>query len=277
MNLEDKSIEELDALLADPSLLEQAQEPPVEAPPPTPEPPPAPEPEAAPPAEPAPVEPPPTEDKDPIKDLLDQWDGERQSWEAEKKAMAAKFDLGQAHSSRLAGKIGHLEKLLKQRAEAAQASPDPEDGEQSSATVTRLERLEGELRKRDRDMAIAAEVQAIKRPETDALSAEIAEAAEAFKDDWSAALDTEDPESARLMTRRVLNAIVAEAERIKTTKERAARVERRAATVAEIRQAKQAVASSGVSAPATEIKPKSLDEMTSDELSQLLRSMTSGG
>jgi hypothetical protein len=260
-SLATKSIEELDAILRDPTLLEPS-EPAPEKEPETVVSEPIPEPEKEP---------------DPIEPEIDVAAERQAIWESEKKAMEAQLDLQRAHASRLAGEIGHLRKAaMAPRTEPARSESYEEPVPVDHETRSRLDKLESELRKRDKDIAIASAVGQLNRPEYKEMEAEFKEAMQKFGQDWTDALDTEDPETARLMATRVANAVIAEAEKIKTLKERTSRLEKKAASVSEIEKAKKksAISSSG-SAPAAP-QPKRYEDMTPGELDTLLKGMTSG-
>jgi hypothetical protein len=241
-----------------------------------PEPPPAEEPAQEAVEEPTPTEEAPQEVEDKeqsyMKEILDQW-------QLEKKALEAKLDLAQAHASRLAGEIGYLKKHSGVRSEPMR--PDTESLEEPTTsdgeTLSRLERIESEIRRRDREAAIAAEVASMRGPDHEKMAEEIKVTAEKYAPDWQAALETEDPEAARLMVRRVLNAVLAEAEILRSTKEREARQIQKAEQMASQKEAKKkAVPSASGSTPPPKPKPKTIEEMSDKELEEAMKEVTKG-
>ena len=219
------------------------------------------------------VEEPPAEPAEPEVDPIQDF---RQQWDAERRALEAKIELQMAHNSRLAGELGFLKNQPPPRPEPDR--PDAFDGQpdpRADEALSRLDKLEADVRNRNRWDGINQEIAVVRQLDLDAIKDDLPIAAQKFQSDIQILQDTVDPEAARLMTRRVLNAVIAEAERMKDGRDRQARIEKRAATVTDMAKVKKigTISASG-GTPAPPSKAKATSEMSVKELDSLLKEMT---
>lgn len=258
-DLNDKSLEELEAMLT--------TTPPVEEAPADPEPA-AEEPPAEAPAEEAPAEPEaPSEDPEDLSGI------EAKIRAADEARRDAEFEKLKAHNSRLAGQIGDLMQKLRTRTEPY--TPEPVDDERVASLQAKLQEIEQTQKAEAKERAIAQEVASLReRPDFVSLSPDLVKAAaEKYADAWTAALDEVDPDVARLNVRSVMLGVAAEAQRMKLEQLRGQAQEKKAEQTRRLSEAKRnaAVSASGSTPPARP-KPTPLAEKSLEELEQMLRS-----
>lgn len=189
---------------------------------------------------------------------------EREKWNAEKALLSA-------HSSRLAGEVGFLRKEL----EAVRQRPTEPYQPESPEDENRLVRMERELQA-ERTARIRSEVaQAVKEsiagldaPDLNVVQAEISLVAPKYREQFTAALESQDPALARQIAEAVGRSVIADAKELAWTNRRKALEEKKAAQADAMRARKKAAAVSGGGAasaarPATQ---KSYEEMTQAEL-----------
>lgn len=203
----------------------------------------------------------------------------------------AKLAKQEAHSARLAGELGHIKNLIRGQQPRRRAEPSISDelatdldefgdGQARSALEERLQRLEDQMARSAISAAIGeviAELDA--RPDVPEYLKEIAVIAPRYKDDMDSAYSAPDVDSARKLARAAVLGMIAdakeaswqarheEAERKRTETDAALRVKKRAA----------GLPSSSAPAPKTQRKPRTVDDLTDDQLDDLIDSRLRAG
>lgn len=194
---------------------------------------------------------------------------ESQKLKLERDRLAAELELQKAHGSRLAARIGNLEKQRQAQKPVDGDLAPAYDDDRLVQIQSRLDALDEQKQAEAKAAAIHEEVAAFKsRPELAKLTPdEMAEAAKKYADDWSAALDAPDPTTARLLSRAVLGLVAAEA-----SGARLARLEdearQRSTDERSKLRAKKLAAAPPESAPvaAKAVRAKSVSQMTDAEV-----------
>jgi hypothetical protein len=188
----------------------------------------------------------------------------------ERERLQAALALQQAHSSRLAGEIGHLRKQL----EAIPKASEPFEP-QSPEEMDRLSRLEqafsdSEARRGRIEVAQAVESAISVLDVADVvgpIQAEISQVAPKYKEQFEAARQVTDPGLARQMADAIGRSVIADAKELAWTNRRKTLLEKQAAQAKDLVARKKAATVSGSGTTSTSRPaPKTYDQMTSEEL-----------
>ena len=184
----------------------------------------------------------------------------------------------EAHNSRLAGQIGHLQNQIKDHSPES-IRPDADFGAVDTDRISRLEQRLMESEKQhnseSRDRAILEEVT---RAETEVKGLDptaIQDAIKTYEEDWQTALTAGDVSTARLMARAVLGNVVADARTLKWEQDRLSAEKMAVESRGKLATAK-AEAASSASGSTSQIesrsRPKSVDDLSEDELDKFIDS-----
>lgn len=206
----------------------------------------------------------------------------------ERERMRAEFELEkaklQAHNSRLAARLGNLEKKS-----AQPSAPDPYEADASE--VDRFSRLEKRVEEQEQERQAEARGRAIQegvgevrgRPDFAAFFSDpsnltyIQKAGEKFASDWQEALDAPDATTARLLAKAVTASVVAEARALQQEAFRSSAKSRSAEQISKLRGEKRAQApAASVPSAVARPKAKTLDEMSDDEIERLADAAAAG-
>jgi hypothetical protein len=186
-----------------------------------------------------------------------------EQYRIEHEKLQAQLELQRAHASRLAGEIGHLRRQV--------TAPEPDGAEgynQDPDLAQRFDRLESRINSDAIASAIAQEVQALQSPEVKALhdGGWLAKAAAPYEQDWKAATEASDANTARLLARAVARSTVADAKALQFQALREQAQTKAADQAAKLRERKIAAgATSTTPATAARPKPKTFDQMSEAE------------